>query len=377
MTDTLPPSETLPTSTNILFWKPEEQSPGYRNIAKVFNTQPVPLGAAPVRPLPPGAPLDISFYAHGEVRDLDWYMEANSVAGVIVLKDGKVRTERYARGLTPDQPWVSFSVAKSFTSTLVGCAIADGLIDGLDDQLVRHIPEMKGSAYDGVTVRQLLTMTSGVRWNEDYADPKSDVAVAGREVPADGSHPVVHYMKQLPRESEPGTQNKYSTGETDLTGVLVNRATGKTLAAYLSEKIWSRFGMEAPATWICDKSRRERGGSGLSITLRDYARFGLFMLEGGVVDGKSVVPPGWTREATVTQIPQVLAGGGGYGYQWWTNPDGSYRGSGIFGQGLFIDPALNLVVVTLSTWAKAVDLVLAENRVRFIDGIRDAVRAEA
>ena len=371
MTETV---EALPTSTNILFWKPEEQSPGYRNIAKVFRTQPVPLGDAPVRDLPKGPPLpDLAFYAQGQVRDLDWYMQANSVAGLLVLKDGQVRAEHYARGLTPDQPWVSFSVAKSFTSTLVGCAIADGLIDGLDDQLVRHIPEMKGSAYDGVTVRQLLTMTSGVRWNEDYADPRSDVAVAGREVPADGSHPVVHYMKQLPRAAAPGTKHTYSTGETDLTGVLVTRATGKTLAAYLSEKIWSKFGMQAPASWICDRQGRERGGSGLSITLRDYGRFGLFMLEGGVVDGASVAPPGWTREATLSQIPEPLADGGGYGYQWWANPDGSYRGSGIFGQGLFIDPAQNLVVVTLSTWGKAVDLALAENRVRFINAVRKAL----
>lgn len=374
MTDTLSSPETLPTSTNILFWKPEEQSPGYRNIAKVFRTQPVPLGDAPVRRLPAGPPLpELAFYAQGEVRDLDWYMQANSVAGLLVLKDGRIRAERYARGLTPDQPWVSFSVAKSFTSTLVGCAIADGLIDGLDDQFVRFVPEMTGSAYDGVTVRQLLTMTSGVAWNEDYADPASDVAVCGREVPADGSHPIVAYMKNLPRAAAPGTVHNYSTGETDLTGLLVTRATGKTLAAYLSEKVWSTFGMEAPASWICDRAGRERGGSGLSITLRDYARFGLFMLEGGVVDGKAILPPGWTREATLTQIPEPLKDGGGYGYQWWANPDGSYRGSGIFGQGLFIDPAQNLVVVTLSTWAKAVDLALAENRVRFINGIREAL----
>lgn len=368
------PDETLPSNTNLLFWPPEQQSPGYRNMEKVFNTQLCARGAT-VLPLPPGADLEVSWTSPaGALLGADDYWEMNHVAGLLVLQDGKVRQERYGRGLTAEQRWTSFSIAKSFTSTLVGAAIADGLIASLDAPIADTIPELKGSAYDGVTVRNVLTMTSGVRWSEDYADPQSDVAVAGRDMSVVGSHPTVEYMRHLPRVAEPGAKNNYNTGETDLTGVLVNRATGKTLAAYLSEKVWAPFGMESDAVWVCDRAGRERGGSGLSATLRDFARYGLFMLGGGVAGGRRVVPEGWIAQATTTQIPYALEGGNGYGFQWWTYPDGSYRGTGIFGQLLYVDPALDLVLAVVGTWPKATDKQLAANRQAFIDGVRASAR---
>jgi CubicO group peptidase (beta-lactamase class C family) len=366
-------TDIIPTNTNLLFWPPEQQSAGYRNMEKVFNTQLCPAGG-PVRALPMGAPLDVDWSTDVAGGDVDAFMAANHVAGLLVLHRGQVRLERYDRGLTPEQRWTSFSVAKSFTSTLVGAAIEDGVIAGLEAPLTDHLPELVGSAYDGVTVRQLLTMTSGVRWNEDYADPNSDVARCGRDMSITDRHPTVDYMSKLPRDAEPGVRHLYSTGETDLTGIMVTRATGKTLAGYLSEKVWKPFGMEADAVWVCDKAGRERGGSGISARLRDFARFGLFILADGVAGGRRVLPEGWVQAATTTQIPQVLEGGTGYGFQWWTFPDGSYRGAGIFGQGLFIDPKADLVVAHLGAWPKAVDPELAANRFAFYRAVRAAVR---
>ena len=151
----------------------------------------------------------------------------------MVLHDGKLRLERYGLGFERDGRWTSFSVAKSLTSTLVGAAIRDGHIKSMDDKVCDYIPQMKGSSYDDVSVRQLLTMTSGVQWNEDYADPNSDVAKFNNHKPEEGVDALVSYMRKLPREVPAGTRWHYSTGETNLVGILLNQATKKPLADYL------------------------------------------------------------------------------------------------------------------------------------------------
>ena len=183
------------------------------------------------------------------------------------------------------------------TSTLVGAAIQDGKIKGPDDLVTNYVPELKGSAYDGVTVKQLLMMSSGVKWNEDYTDPKSDVAQAGFTGSSEpGMDPLVSYMRHLPRESEPGTKWHYDTGETDMVGILVSNAVGEPLSQYLSEKVWTTYGMERDAVWMVDASgKQERGGCCISMTLRDYARVGQFILDGGKAQGRPIVPAWWVR----------------------------------------------------------------------------------
>lgn len=165
------------------------------------------------------------------------------------------------------------SVAKSVTSTLIGAAVKDGPIHSIDDPVVRYIPELKGTAYDDVTIRHLVTMSSGVRYKEDVVDQHSDVALAGGEEMVDGVPPLVAYAKRLDREATPGMRRNYKTIDADMLGILLSRALkGRTLADCISEKIWQPFGMEADASWIVDKAGIERGGCCLSITLRDHAR---------------------------------------------------------------------------------------------------------
>ena len=206
-----------------------------------------------VKALPEGAPLDLGF-------DLDGYIAEQQHASIVILHNGAVRYEGYGLDFDADGRWTSFSVAKSFTSTLVGAAIKDGYIDSLDDPVSQYIPDLQGSAYDSVTVEQLLTMTSGVRWIEDYEDPSSDVALFNTHVSEDGSSNLVSYMKALPRAHAPGEVWNYSTGETNLIGILVSEATGKLLADYLSEKIWSSYGMEQDATWLLNEDGTEVSG---------------------------------------------------------------------------------------------------------------------
>jgi CubicO group peptidase (beta-lactamase class C family) len=207
---------------------------------------------------------------------------------------------------------------------------------------------LRGTAYEGVTVRQLMTMTSGVAFNEDYSDPNSDIMRLYGDPPLTEVDATVAFVRELEREAEPGALWRYKTPETNLAGVLVMAATGRSLSDYLAEKIWQPYGMELDATWLVDHIGNEQGGCCLQVGLRDYARFAQFILEGGQVDGEPVLPEGWLVLATTTQADTGFPGG--YGFQWWPLGDGTFQARGIFGQLIHLDPARELVVVISAAW---------------------------
>ena len=357
---------------DILNWRGEKQAEGFGDIEHIFKTHTIRRGRT-VHPLPVAAkPIAPTFSYDGKTWTIDDYMKAYRVSGLLVLKDGKIVLEKYALGRKPTDRWTSFSVAKSVTSTLVGAAIQDGKIKSLSDPVTRYVPDLKGSAYEGVTVRQMLMMSSGVKWNEDYVDPTSDVAKAGGAVTEPGVNPMVSYLRKLPRAHEPGTTWHYNTGETDLVGVLVSKATGETLAQYASEKIWKPYGMERDAVWMTDPGGQERGGCCISMTLRDYARLGLFIADGGVAGGKRIVPKDWVAEATRREIDNGEPGGG-YGYFWWIEP-GAYEALGIFGQSISTFPAEHLIIVQNAAWPAPVGHKLTAVRNAMIEGVRAAAR---
>jgi CubicO group peptidase (beta-lactamase class C family) len=358
----------LPTDRNVLFWSIAQRDAAFRAMDRlpVLAKANIIDAGDSVYPLPKGAPLSI---------DVDAYMKAQRTAGLVIVQDGKIRLEKYGLDFDGNGKWTSFSVAKSFTSTLVGAAIKDGYIKSLDDKVTVYIPEMKGSAYDDVTVAQLLTMTSGIKWNEDYEDPKSDVALFNEHKPEPGIDTTVSYMRKLPREATAGSKWVYKTGETNLIGVLVSKATGKTLSAYLTEKVWTPFGMEQDASWLLGSTGAEISGCCLQASTRDYARFGQFILGGGMAGGKAVLPEGWIARATTKQA-DIGNPGRGYGFQWWTYDDGSYAAQGIFGQGIFIDPKRRLVIASNSNWPRASDPVAGPAREEFYKKVRAAIDAE-
>lgn len=324
-----------------LIWTQAERDRRFRRMDLSFPVHTVPRGRG-VRPLPKGQALDLRPDVLGR------YMQSEHLAGVLVLQDGRIRAERYALGLMPAGLWTTFSVTKALTDTLAGMALRQGSLHSLGDDVAGYLPEMRGSAYEGVTVRQLMTMTSGVRWHENYTSPTADNVLLYSTPVAAGLDPVVEYMRQLPREAVPGTRWQYNTGETDLLGVLLRRATGKNLAEQLS-RVWRSAGMQADANWIAtatDPAGEEFGGSGVSATLHDLGRFGQWVLEGG----HGVVSPTWFAEATRAQ---VQAGSASYGYGWWPQGDGSFAALGIFGQSIFVDPKRQLVIVCVGDWAEA------------------------
>jgi CubicO group peptidase (beta-lactamase class C family) len=361
---------TLPTNRDVLFWSQAQRDAAFRALDRLpvlAKSHVVAAGATPM-PLSPGAPLKLA---------VDAYMAGQRSAALLVVHDGRLRLERYGLGFDRSGRWTTFSVAKSITSTLVGAALRDGYIRSLDDKVSDYLAQMKGSAYDDVSIRQLLTMTSGVRWNEDYADPSSDVARFNNHQPEDGVDALVSYMRRLPREVPAGTRWHYSTGETNLVGVLLGAATKKPLATYLSEKIWVPAGMEQPATWLLNRTGKEISGCCIQAATRDFARFGMFILNGARVDGKSIVPDGWLADATTTRT-DIGRPERGYGYQWWTYADGTFAARGIFGQGIFIDPRRKLVIASNADWGGgATDRVASEAREAFYRAVQQAVDEEA
>lgn len=335
------PPERDPADLQVLFWSDEQRSARFRDMENWFEGHEV-KGALEPRPLPDGVPLDAALAA--EIRGV---MDATNAAGVMVLQNGQKRFESYRLGFGPEQRWTSFSVAKSFTSTLLGAAIRDGFIGNLQDPVTKYIPELAGSAYDDVTVEQLATMTSGVSWNEDYTDPDSDVAKMASFVLEYGEDAMVAQMKNLPREAPPGEKWVYKTGETNLIGLVVENAVGLPLASYAKQKIVNPAGFEADMFWMSDPRGGSIGGCCLSIRLADYARMGQFALEGG----EGVVPDGWFGDARDSKV-DFERPGFGYGYQWWVY-DGGYGAQGIFGQSITIIPEQSLVVAVVSNWPTA------------------------
>lgn len=354
-----------PGGAAILTWTPEQQAWGYRHMEKLAPVRVFKRGKA-VHPLPRGTQIDPTFQVGDQTYNTETYMREFRASGVLVIKNGKIVLERYGLGRHPTDRWTSFSVAKSLTSTLIGAALEDGKIKSLDDPVTLYIPELKSSAYEGVSVRQLITMTSGVKWNESYTDPNSDVAKVGLSILEPGVNPVVSYMRRLPREAAPGSKFVYKTGETDLAGILLSNAVGEPLAQYLSEKIWRPYGMEQDGIWVEDVAGHERGGCCVSMTLRDYGRVGQFLLDHGKAAGHDVLPAGWIEDATSEHVTTPP-----YGYFWWIIP-GGYEAQGIFGQTLSMFPQDHLVVAINSAWPVAWSEEINAVRMKYLTALRAA-----
>lgn len=348
----------------------------------LFPRDIVPAGGS-LRELRRRAPIDVNYSYEGKRHTLDTYFEANQTAALLVLKRGEIALERYAPGNDASTRWASRSMAKSFTSTLIGAAVKDGSIRSVDAQVVTYLPELRGSLFDGVTLRQALQMVSGVRFIEDYTDPQSDVyalqaCTVGRK-PGAFLRLLVEIASRPPQEhkSPPGSVFNYSSLESILCGMVVERATGKRPAAYLSEKIWRPYGMEADAFWNTEADGGATfAASGIGATLRDYARFGQFILEGGSCGGSPVLTDWWMREATQPSGASLKARTP-YGFQWWlhaaegvnsvkagaVDPErplaepivmrgasSMFYALGNAGQSIAINPAEQVVIVKWAAW---------------------------
>lgn len=353
------PQVHLPRGEDFLLWPPCLQSYGYRIVDQLFATRTIRRGAA-ARALPRAREVDIRPAPGEPGQSVEDFMDHNNVAGLLVIRHGSVVLERYGLGLQPHDRWSTMSTVKSMTATLVGAAVHDGAIRSLDDPVLRYLPQLAGSGYEHVTVRHLLTMSSGVQWSEVYTDKNSDVNRYSKSLADKVPGGVLRMLQKLPAAHAPGTVWSYNTGDTYLLGALLSAATGRTLADYMSEKIWQPCGMEFDAYYTLESDGgQEIGGSRAGMALRDIGRFALFVMEGGVVDGRRVLPPGWVDAAAAPAfaIPEPFRTAHGqalgleaYGFSWWLRGDGAMMAMGHSGQRIYIHRGAGLVVVQLAVY---------------------------
>jgi CubicO group peptidase (beta-lactamase class C family) len=391
----------LPDPKDMLTWDQSIRVVGFRNTyrqyqADVFHT----FGAKPL-PLPraPGQLPGVRYAMDGHTFVIDDYLKHEQVKGLLILKNGRIAYEYYGGGNTEKTLWTSRSVAKSVVSILVGMAIKEGFIASVDDPIVRYLPELKGTAWNDVTLRVLLQHGSGVAWNEHYADPNSDFAHLTRCEAESQPYPcVMQLVSSLPRRPgvKPGDVWSYNTGGAWLVGRVLEQATGMNIAHYLETRLWSRLAMEQDGVWeALLPGKVDMGGHGFNATLRDWGRFGLFVADGGkLADGADALPPGWiTQSVTWSKARGSVTSAtpdGQYGYQWWFDAPSPSRGAtqatetakhsfwaeGIYGQAIAVDPSQHLVMVQWSTWKEAeTPEPLYDEQALFFDAVAHALAA--
>jgi CubicO group peptidase (beta-lactamase class C family) len=347
---------------DFLLWSPNIQAEAFLNWNRIWATRTIRRGTP--KPLSIAArPLDIGFESAGKSYTIDDLIRWEFVSGLLLVKDGEIKLERYAQGLSPERCWQSSSMVKSLAAILIGAAVQDGAIKSIAQPITDYLPEFKSTAYEGVTILDLLHMASGVAWVENTDDLKTDVAEHYIKVIA-ARRPdyILNYLKTRLRANPHGSQFYYNTGDTFLLSHILSRATGKNVSDYCSEKLWKPMGFEQDGFFILDSDDgHEVVGSCCGASLRDYARWGLFMLADGVIDGKRVVPEGWVKASTSPTAPNFafdfggergIAGGAdtafqGYGYLWWVRHGGDYQALGSYGQWIYVSPANNTVAVIL------------------------------
>lgn len=303
-----------------------------------FLHVPVPRGDGPVSPLPQGAPMTMPD-GFGQ-----WSVD-RALTSIVVLHDGRIVHEDYLLGTTAEDRRISWSVAKSYLSALVGVLLAEGALPSIDVAVTDYVPALKGTAYDGVRLVDLLTMQSGVLFDEDYLNYDSDINRMGRAIALGQS--LDSFTEALTaRFQDPGVSFKYVSIDTHVIGMVVRGATGRSIADLLSEKIIAPLGLEADPYYVTDGAGAAFVLGGLNMRARDYARFGLMFEQDGQYQGKQVVPADWVDRSTRPQA-KTAEGKFHYGYQWWMPADpvpGEFFGQGVYGQYLWIDQNRNVVI---------------------------------
>lgn len=333
----------------------------YENFANFKNLLPVSemQQSARPQPFPDAAHIklpDTFSYRDGEISSKA-FLERTDTGGLLVLQEGNIRYENYWLSGGKDVQWISWSVAKSFVSALVGIAIEEGHIGSIDESISRYIDVEPGTAYDGTSIKHVLQMSSGARWNEDYGDPKSDINRFAAALSGRGTFAA--FIASLPRENDPGVLCRYNSADTQALGSLLVNATGRSITSYMQEKLCEPLGFESPGYWLLDPGDMEMAFGGLNLVARDYAKLGELYRCAGQWNGQQVVPASWVQSSLRNDEPHLQAGavevadmkfGIGYGYQWWIpqGDRGEFTGIGVYNQFVFVDPSRDVTIVKLT-----------------------------
>jgi len=331
-----------------------EQYENFNRVAEIFPHHVIKASSSPWSfPLGEAIALPETYVFDGETRITQAFIEETDTVALLVISDGAIVYENYWLTGGPDVHWMSMSVGKSFVSALAGIALEEGLIRSVNNPITDYVPKLAGSAYDGVKIKDILQMSSGARWDEDYSDPQSDVM---RFIHAFGTgESLDDFTATLVREREPGTFNYYNSMDTQALGMLLVAATGQSLSSYAEARLWEPLGMERDAYWITDDEGMEMAAGGLQLTARDYAKLGQLYLQNGNWNGRQVVPAQWVHDSVTPDAPHVMPGLNpeypiGYGYQWWVpqGTEGEYSAIGVYNQFIYVNPTKRVVIVKLS-----------------------------
>ncbi|MFM9837477.1 MAG: serine hydrolase domain-containing protein [Cyclobacteriaceae bacterium] len=342
----------------LTFFDKDNISQNFRGVNKIFSTSTVPQ---PEQSHP--FPVSIKPYSLPETFQLGdstintkSFLDFTLTDALLIIQHNTMRYEYYGNDFTVDSHHIAWSMSKSVISALFGIAISEGKIKSIEQTVTDYLPEFAGTGYDKVRIKDVLQMSSGVGFNEDYGDFNSDINIMGRYFAL--GMPMADFAKTLKREREPGTYNHYVSIDTQVLGMILTKATGQSITQYMNEKLWSQIGPEAEAFWIVDKSGMEFALGGLNATARDYAKVGQLFLDSGKWKGKQVVPANWVLASVTPDAPHVMPGKresavlrDGYGFQWWI-PEGSqgeFNAQGIYDQFIYIDPKTDMVIVKLSS----------------------------
>lgn len=349
-----PPSD-VPVAVQILRWHMLDNDVGaltFRSMDELFTTRTVARSGSVWRLPQSDHALDFSYSWQGKTLPAEQFLERTYTNALLVMKDGRIVSEIYRNNSDADSRFIGWSMTKSITSVLIGCALAEDRIDSLDTPISDYLPELDGGGYEGVSIRHVMQMRSGVDYEEryDFANPgvaaSNHIAALVRNTAR-----FADVARTLPRIHEPGEHFQYKTIDTAVLGWLIERVTEGSVAAYTAECLWEPLGAESDGYYIMDGPPgigREFSGAGFNATLRDYARFGQMMLDGGVANGRRIVSERWVRQSTRPSGPEDRQRGG-YGLQWWTmDSSEAYAAIGLQGQYIYVDPATRTVVVKLS-----------------------------
>ena len=328
----------------------------FLNMNRYFPTSGVRRSAEPYH-FQYGEPIELpkQFSWNGRAYDSAEWLRYTGTNGLLILKNDHIIFEQYYQGHSETTRHISWSVAKSFVSALFGIAVERGFVRSIEETVTDYLPEMRGTGYDGVRIKDVLQMSSGVRFNEDYGDFKSDINRFGRVMALGGS--FAKFAASLENERPPGTFLHYVSIDTQVLGMILMRVTDMSLSALLEQWLWRPLGMEHDAYWLTDSEGMEMALGGLNATLRDYAKFGRLYLHKGNWNGQQIVPTDWVQASVTPDAPHLQTGENdlsettwGYGLQWWIpdNADGEFLAVGIYNQNIYVLPKDNLVIVKQS-----------------------------
>lgn len=333
-----------------------EQNSNFYRLEEIFPSDKVVKSSKPQEwPQGKAVQLPEQYRYDGSQRATQELLEQTETSALLVIKDGQIRYENYWLTGGKQQHWMSMSVAKSFVSALFGIAVADGTIQSIEDPASKYLPALKGSAYDGVRLKDILQMSSGARWKEDYSDPDSEIIRLANTM-ATGSS-LLDFVTAMKAELKPGTVNRYCSADTLVLGLVLEAATGKSLAQYTQEKLWEPLGATRDAYWAKDQDGHALAFGGYNASARDYARLGELYRLDGTFNGKQIVPASWVKDSVTPDAPHLVPGKRansdstmGYGYQWWLpeGGQGDFSAIGVYNQFIYVNPAKHTVIVKLS-----------------------------